>query len=495
MPDPCLMVIFGASGDLTQRKLVPALFDLSRSGALPEGFSVVGVGRTPMSDDAFRGHLLEGMRRFGKLDGLKNDEWERFASCLHYLTADSSDAGEYSRVKESLASLNAGRGIGGNILFYLATPPSMYEPIVRNLGTADLHAPRGSGAWVRIIIEKPFGIDLASARRLNAAVLSVFTEDQVYRIDHYLGKETVQNLLVFRFANGVFEPVWNRNYIDNIQITAAESVGIENRGSYYEEAGTLRDMVQNHLLQVLALTAMEPPVLFDARQVRDEKQKVFQALRPIPPEQVREYTVRGQYEAGIVDGKQVLPYRGEKDVSPESRTETFVALKLFIDNWRWADVPWFIRSGKRLPERATNIVVQFKRTPHLLFAGLDPGIAYNSIVIRIQPDEGFSLRFGTKVPGSSLHVQPVSMDFRYDTAFRGALVEAYTRLLLDCMLGDQTLYARGDSVDTAWTLITPILEAWKTDPASNVFPYPAGTWGPPQADLLLETDGRRWRSG
>ncbi len=494
-PDPCLMVIFGASGDLTQRKLVPALFDLFRSGALPPGFTVLGVSRTPMSDDSFRGHLLSAMQRFGRLNGAGDEEWERFASCLRYAAADPADPAEFPGLKNTLSALDAERDAGGNILFYLATPPSLYEPIVRNIDAAGLHAPRHPGAWVRIIIEKPFGIDLDSARRLNSTVLSVFTEDQVYRIDHYLGKETVQNLLVFRFANGMFEPVWNRNYIDNIQITAAETVGVENRGSYYEEAGTLRDMVQNHLLQILALTAMEPPILFDARQVRDEKQKVFQALRSVPPDRVQEFTVRGQYAAVTEGGKRLPGYREEKNVSPESATETFVALKLFIDNWRWADVPFYIRSGKRLPERLTNIVVTFKRTPHLLFASLNPDIASNIIVIRIQPDEGFSLRFDTKVPGSSLLVKPVTMEFRYDTAFRGALVEAYTRLLLDCMLGDQTLYARGDSVDTAWTLITPILEAWKKNLSSKVYPYPAGTWGPPEADKLLEADGRHWRTG
>jgi glucose-6-phosphate 1-dehydrogenase len=491
--EPCLMVIFGASGDLSKRKLIPALFDLHRSGALPSAFTVAGIGRTPYSNESFRDHLLEAMKEFQRISPSEGDVWNDFATRLHYVTGDPADRDQFMAIRDELKAIDAKRRSSGNILFYLATPPSLYEPIIRNIDAAEMYAPQSSSSWTRIIIEKPFGVDLESARRLNATVLSVFTEDQVYRIDHYLGKETVQNLLVFRFANGIFEPLWNRNYVDCIQITAAETVGVESRGAYYEEAGALRDMVQNHLLQVLALTAMEPPTLFDARQVRDEKQKVFQAMTHIPSSEVQLSTVRGQYAEGAIGGKRVPGYRSEHGVSPESQTETYVALRIAIDNWRWAGVPFFIRTGKRLPERLTEVVVHFRQTPHRIFSVLDPRIAQNGIAIRIQPDEGISLRFITKTPGSSLSMQPVSMDFKYETSFRGELVEAYTRLLLDAVLGDQTLYARGDSVDTAWTFVTPILEGWKSNPLARVFPYPAGTWGPPEADQLLQADGRLWR--
>jgi len=494
VPDPCLMVIFGASGDLTKRKLIPAIFDLARQGMLPAGFAILGVARSPMDDHAFRAYLHEAMKQFGQLRDSEAVLWQNFADAVHYLAIDPGSSSEYERLKESVGSIGSMRGSGGNLLFYLSTPPSLYSPIVANLGQFGLHHPPTRRQWVKIIIEKPFGYDLASARRLNDDVLRVFSEDQVYRIDHYLGKETVQNLLVFRFANGIFEPIWNRNYIDHIQITAAETVGVENRGAYYEGAGALRDMVQNHMLQLLALTAMEPPVLFDARQVRDEKQKVFAAIRPMKPEAVSANSVRGQYSAGIAGAKHVPGYRNEPGVSPSSRTETYVALKFGIDNWRWADVPFYIRSGKRLPKRVTEIAIQFKRTPHRLFADLSiDHLANNNIVIRIQPDEGISLKFSSKIPGSSMRMRPVTMDFRYGTAFGGRLADAYTRLILDCMLGDATLYARGDSVDAAWSLITPILEAWTTNKDSKVFEYPAGTWGPKEADEMIQADGRRWR--
>jgi glucose-6-phosphate 1-dehydrogenase len=434
------------------------------------------------------------MQEFGRLQDSESLLWENFAKGLHYIAVDSSIAAEFTRLRRELEELNASRKGGGNYLLYLATPPSMYSPIVKHLGMSRMNKPGAEGNWVRIIIEKPFGRDLSSARQLNADVLAVFDEGQVYRIDHYLGKETVQNLLVFRFANGIFEPIWNRNYIDHVQITAAETVGVENRAAYYEEAGTMRDMIQNHMMQLLSLTAMEPPVLFDAQQVRDEKHKVFQAIRATHLEDVHRFSVRGQYESGAVGGKSVPGYRSEKGVAPDSTTETYVALRFMIDNWRWADVPFYVRSGKRLPKRVTEIAVQFKKTPHHLFSQLPMETSdHNNIVIRIQPDEGISLKFSSKIPGSSMRMRPVTMDFRYGSSFGGHLADAYTRLILDCMLGDPTLYARGDSVDVAWSLITPIHEGWESNPRSKVYGYPAGTWGPKQADEMLSAEGRRWR--
>jgi glucose-6-phosphate 1-dehydrogenase len=494
IPEPCVMVIFGASGDLTRRKLMPAIFDLETRGLLPEGFTIVGVGRTPMHDDSFRSYIHEEMQKAGHLNSRKASLWAEFARVLHYVAVDANIAEEFIRLRNELHAIDADHVARSNYLFYLATPPSMYAPIVRHIGSSELNRPRRDGAWVRIIIEKPFGVDLESARDLNREVMAVFKEEQVYRIDHYLGKETVQNLLVFRFANGIFEPIWNRNYIDHVQITAAETVGVENRGSYYEEAGTLRDMIQNHMLQLLALTAMEPPVLFDERQVRDEKHKVLQAIKPIKPEDVQRFTIRGQYAQGTIAGATVPGYKSEKGVAADSVTETYVAVKFAVDDWRWADVPFYVRSGKRLPKRITEIAVQFKKTPHHMFSGMiDDRLSSNSIVIRIQPDEGISLRFNSKTPGSKMRMRPVTMDFRYGAAFGGRLVDAYTRLLLDCMLGDPTLYARGDSLEMAWSLITPILEGWKSNTRSRVYPYAAGTWGPPEADALLQADGRRWR--
>lgn len=494
LPEPCAMVIFGASGDLTKRKLIPAVFDLARQGLLPSGFIVVGVGRTPMTDEAFRTYLHKAMIEFGRLQDADAVLWKTFAPGLYYVTADSSIADEFHKLKSEMTRIRNEHHTPDNVLFYLSTPPTMYEPIITGLAHAGLNKPSQPHHWVRIIIEKPFGVDLSSARHLNGEVLKVFDESQVYRIDHYLGKETVQNLLVFRFANGIFEPIWNRNYVDHIQITAAETVGVENRGSYYEGAGALRDMIQNHMLQLLALTAMEPPVLFDAQQVRDEKHKVFQAVRQIAPEDVHLFTVRGQYAAGTVGGKAVPAYRSEPGVSPTSTTETYVAVKFHIDNWRWADVPFYVRSGKRLPKRVTEIAIQFKKTPHHLFAHLPTDtLDQNNIVIRVQPDEGISLKFSSKIPGSAMRMRPVTMDFRYGSSFGGKLADAYTRLILDCMLGDATLYARGDSVDIAWQLITPLHEGWATNPRSHVYDYPAGTWGPKQADEMLARDGRRWR--
>jgi glucose-6-phosphate 1-dehydrogenase len=494
VPDACTVVIFGASGDLTKRKLIPAIFDIARQGLLPAGFNILGVSRTPLDSGQFRATLHSALKEYGQLPPSEEPRWETFATKLHYLAMDPASEQEYSRLRDRLSSTELmGEGVG-KLLFYLATPPVLYAPIVRNLGSNNFNRPRAAEGWIRIIIEKPFGTDFDSARGLNREVLRVFTEDQVYRIDHYLGKETVQNLLVFRFANGIFEPIWNRNYVDHVQITAAETIGVENRGGYFESAGTMRDMIQNHMLQLLTLTAMEPPVLFDAQQVRDEKQKVYQAIRAIPPEEVHLHTVRGQYAAGTIGGKSVSAYRAEKGVSPSSTTETYVALKLFIDSWRWADVPFYVRSGKRLPKRVTEIAVQFKRTPHHLFTSLPSNALHNnSIVIRVQPDEGISLRFSSKIPGASMRMRPVTMDFRYGSSFGGHLTDAYTRLIHDCMLGDATLYARGDSVEAAWSLITPIHHGWVSNTRSKVFEYQAGTWGPAEAEAMLLGDGRKWR--
>lgn len=494
LPDPCVLVIFGASGDLTRRKLIPAVFDLARQNLLPPGFAIVGVARTPMDDDGFRSHLHEAMKEFGRLASSEEELWKSFAGRVFYQAMDPSEAEGYPSLRERLEEVAREGRMSGNYLFYLSVPPGLYAPIVNHLGKHHLNTPPGESQWIRIIIEKPFGVDLSSARSLNADVLGVFNESQVYRIDHYLGKETVQNLLVFRFANGIFEPIWNRNYVDHVQITAAETVGVEGRGGYYEGAGAMRDMIQNHMLQLLAHTAMEPPVLFDAQQVRDEKQKVLQAIRPIRGEHVHQCSVRGRYSAGAVAGKQVVGYREEPGVAHDSTTETYVALTFHIDSWRWAGVPFYVRSGKRLPKRVTEIAVQFKKTPHHLFASLGADhLDQNNIVIRIQPDEGISLKFSSKVPGSSMRMRPVTMDFRYGTSFGGRLADAYTRLILDCMLGDATLFARGDSVDVAWQLITPVHDGWQSNARSKVYNYEAGTWGPKEAEAMLATDGRRWR--
>ncbi len=494
IPEPCTMVIFGASGDLTKRKLIPAILDLARQNLLSPHFTIVGVSRTPMTNEHFRAYLLEAMKEFGLLQEDEQSLWDSFARGICYHSMDPENSAAFAELKRVLEEITTARSVPGNFLFYLATPPQLYETIVNNLGSCTLQHGLATGEWVRIIIEKPYGSDLASARSLNNAVLRVFTEDQVYRIDHYLGKETVQNLLVFRFANGIFEPIWNRNYVDHVQITAAETVGVENRGGYYDHAGAMRDMVQNHMMQLLAHTAMEPPVLFDAQQVRDEKHKVLQAIKPITPDEVHHCTVRGQYVAGSIGGKQVSGYRKEKNVAPDSTTETYVAIEFQIENWRWAGVPFYLRSGKRLPKRATEIAIQFKKTPHHLFTALSSdGLDQNNIVIRIQPDEGISLKFSSKIPGSTTRMRPVTMDFRYGSSFGGMLADAYTRLILDCMLGDATLYARGDSVDVAWSLITPIHEGWASNKQARIAEYAAGTWGPKEADALLASDGRLWR--
>ena len=492
--DPCAVVIFGASGDLAKRKLMPALFNLARGNHLPVGFAVVGVSRTPMNDDSFREQMRQAVAQFGG-EAVPATVWEGFARNLFYVAEDFADVRQTSALPSRLAAIDAQCGTHGNRVFYLAMPPSVYPNIVRLLGERGLAGPTApAGGWHRIIIEKPFGRDSASARALNETALRVFAEDQIFRIDHYLGKETVQNLLVFRFGNGIFEPIWNRRYIDHVQITAAEQLGVEERGAYYEEAGVVRDMIQNHILQLLCLVAMEPPAAFDAEAVRNEKVKVLRALRPITANDVEQFAARGQYAAGSVAGTPVVGYRSEPGVSPQSNTETCAAVKFLIDNWRWADVPFYVRSGKRLPKQVTEICIQFRRAPHLLFGGTPADrLEANVLALRIQPDEGISLKFVAKRPGPGLRVRPVNMDFRYGSAFGVRTPSAYETLLLECIRGDATLFARGEWVEQAWAHVMPIIETWESVEPINFPNYEAGSWGPQEADALLARDGRVWR--
>ncbi len=491
-PPPCAMVIFGASGDLTQRKLLPALWNLFMEDQLPAEFSVVGVARTPKSDAAFRDEARQSVLEHSRFRDPDPERWEAFAAGISYVQGQYHDPSTYRRLREHLDELCNRRGSCGNQLFYLATPPSGYEEIIRQLGASGLSQHGPEGGWARIIVEKPFGRDLRSARKLNETLRSVFKEEQIYRIDHYLGKETVQNLMVFRFANGIFEPIWNRRYVDHVQISVAEKLGVEGRGAYYEEAGALRDMVQNHLMQVMCIVAMEAPARFDDRSVRNEKVKVLEAVRPITPEEVPHWTARGQYGPGLIDGKPVPGYKQEPGVSRESHTESYAAVKFQIDNWRWAGVPFYLRSGKRLPKRVTEVSIHFKRAPHLVFRDFgDLALERNVLTIRIQPDEGIHLRFGVKIPGVGVEIQPVTMRFCYNEAFRAEPPEAYERLLLDCMLGDITLFSRDDWMERSWELIDPVLQAWSAD-RRPLPQYPAGSWGPAAADQLLAQNGHTW---
>jgi glucose-6-phosphate 1-dehydrogenase len=488
--EPFALIIFGASGDLARRKLMPALWSLYAARTLPEPFVILGVARTEMTDGEFRIRTREAVTEFARVQPPSEHVWERFASSLFYLSGDPKDSALYPRLASRLAEVEARRGGPPNRLFYCSTPPSVYGDIVHHLGASGLA--RVDGGWTRIVIEKPFGRDYASARALNEQLRAVFTEDQVYRIDHYLGKETVQNILVFRFANQIFEPLWNRIHVNHVQITVAEDLGVENRGAYYEEAGALRDMVQNHMLQLLCLIAMEPPITFDAGPVRDEKNKVMEAIRPIDPTAVSAFAVRGHYTAGFINGRPVPGYRQEKGVARDSRTETYAAVKLYVDNWRWAGVPFFMRTGKRLPKRASEIVIRFHRTPHMIFRRSPTGVEPNLLVIRIQPDEGIALTIAAKTPGPDLRLATVTMDFRYGEMFGVQSPEAYERLLLDAIHGDATLYARGDWVEQAWKILTPILDAWSG--AGEPAPYEAGTWGPPEADEFIARDGASWHT-
>lgn len=489
VPEPFTIVIFGASGDLTRRKLVPALYSLARDRLLSR-CALVGFARRPIQDQEFRAQLREGVDHHARRRPAHDDLWQSFSSRIHYHQGAFDAPEDYVALRTHLEEVERQHGLPGNRLFYLSTPPSSFGPIVRNLGAAGL-VPRTGPRVPRVIIEKPFGTDVKTAVELNQQLLSVLDESQIYRIDHYLGKETVQNLLVFRFGNAIFEPLWNNRYVDHVQITGAEALGVEGRGGYFEEAGILRDMVQNHLMQVLCLAAMEPPVAFDEASVRDEKLKVLRSLRPLTVKDVKEHVVRGQYSAGSVMAQRVPGYREEKGVHPDSATETFVAMELFIDNWRWAGVPFFLRSGKRMPKRVTEISIHFKQTPCTLFG---PGqVIPNVMSVRIQPDEGIRLSFGSKVPGPAVSVAPVTMEFKYAASFGLEPPEAYERLLLDCMRGDQTLFTRGDWVLESWKYISAIHHAWAHDGSSALQFYEAGSWGPPAADGLLTASGRTWR--
>ena len=491
-PAPSILVIFGASGDLTQRKLLPALYSLAHDGLLPAGQTIIGVARKDWSTDEFRAEMRQACDEHARRSPVSDAIWETFAEGLHYLSGGFDDEATFAQLKELCEKLDAERGTGGRRIYYLAIPPRLFPDLAQKLGAKGFVSDPESGApATRIIIEKPFGRDLASARELNAIATSIFRERQVFRIDHYLGKETVQNILVLRFANGIFEPFWNRQFIDHVQLTVSESIGVEDRGGYFDSAGMARDMVQNHMLQLLALVAMEPPAIYSADAVRDEKVKVFTALREFPADP-SSVAVRGQYIDGSVGGQGVAGYHAETGVPDDSRTETFAAIRTWVDNWRWAGVPFYLRAGKRLPKRATTVSIHFRPAPHPLFRKSE-GIEMrpNVLAIRIQPDEGISLRFESKIPGPSMRSHPVTMEFRHASSFGAEPPEAYERLLLDTMAGDATLFARRDEVEWAWRWLDPLLEAWAAN--GSPAPYEAGTWGPDLADELIRRDGREWR--
>ncbi|MBA2358458.1 MAG: glucose-6-phosphate dehydrogenase [Actinobacteria bacterium] len=482
-PDPCALVIFGASGDLTTRKLFPAIYSLAVRRLLPERFAIVGIARTEESDEDFRQRMREAVEEHSR-DELREDVWQELAAGMRYVTSEFDDPGGWERLTRALNALDAERGTNGNRVYYLAVPPGAIANLADELGKR-----RETEGWTRLVVEKPFGRDRASATDLNERIHCHFSEREIFRIDHYLGKETVQNMLALRFANGIFEPIWNRQFVDHVQITVAESIGIEDRAEFYEQAGAIRDIFQNHLLQLLALTAMEPPIDFTADSVRNEKVKVLRSMQTPGPSTV----VRGQYGRGFVEGEEVAGYREEPRVAPDSMTETFVAAELYVDNWRWADTPFYVRVGKRLPRRETTIAIHFKRAPHPPFEELAAeGLRPNVLIVQVQPDEGVSLAIGAKVPGQGMTIRTVHMDFLYGGAFRTGLPEAYERLILDTLLGDATLFTRADEVDEQWALVDAIVAAWQRDRPG--FPnYDAGTWGPPSAEELLARAGRAWR--
>jgi glucose-6-phosphate 1-dehydrogenase len=490
---PCCFVVFGATGDLTKRLLVPALYNLAASGLLPDAFAIVGVVRTPTPDEEFRQMLNEGLKEFATRS-VDPKIAERLFSCVTAIDAQTDDPDSFRRLGVHLRRVEAARHTGGNRLFYLATPPIAFGPIVRQLAQTGLtQEDERQPGWRRVIVEKPFGTDLASAKALNRELLGFLKEDQIFRMDHYLGKETVQNIMIMRFANGLFEPIWNRNHIDHVQITVAESIGVENRGAFYEETGASRDFLQNHLLQLMSLVAMEPPATFEADALRDEKVKVIRAIGELSPDEIRTDVVRGQYGKGWVAAKPVAGYREEPEVNRDSETETFIAARFEVDDWRWSGVPFYLRTGKRLPKRATEIAIQFKEVPHRLFKDSSSEPDPNLLAIRIQPDEGIMLRFGAKVPGLGIDVRSVTMDFTYGSAFSVDSPDAYETLILDALLGDASLFTRADEVETAWGIVTPIIDSWANDDPPNFPNYEAGTWGPEEADQLLKREGRRWR--
>ncbi|MGC8626587.1 MAG: glucose-6-phosphate dehydrogenase [Acidimicrobiales bacterium] len=484
---PGVLVVFGASGDLTHRKLLPALERLSHRRLLPAAFAVIGIARTEMTDDAFRDRMLSAAPDAGP-------GWAEIVKNSSYIAGQYGDPATFNALSERLKEVDEALGTGGNRTYYLATVPDVFAEVAKLLGAVGLNRPVRPGASVRLVIEKPFGHDQATATALDSALHEVFEEDQIYRIDHYLGKETVQNVLALRFANAIFEPLWNRNYIDHVQVTVAESLGVEKRGSFYEKAGALRDIVQNHVMQVLSLTLMEPPGTVDSEGIRDEKVKALRSVVVPDASQVANISVRAQYDSGWVDGMAVPGYRQEEGVSPQSETETYVALKLAVDNWRWAGVPIYVRTGKRLQKRLTEVALQFKEVPHLAFPkSASEALHPNALVLRIQPDEGVSLRFGAKIPGQAFRVRDVLMDFSYGTAFLEDPPDAYERLLLDAMVGEPTLFIRTDEVDTAWHIVQPVIDAW-SEGLVPLAGYGAGSWGPRQADTLLQRDGRQWRT-
>lgn len=490
-PKNLTLVIFGASGDLTSRKLIPALFSLKVQNLLPERFAVLGVGRTPFSDGEFRSKMKDSILKFSAEKNQDEKLIDEFTELLFYRSMDNSLPDEYAGLKSRLEDINKERDTSGNYIFYMATPPVMYDVIASNLAHAGLNDQ--SSGFRRLIIEKPFGYDLNSSKELNRRLHTMVTEEQIYRIDHYLGKETVQNVLVTRFANGIFEPLWNRNYVHRVEITAAESIGVEDRGGYYDSAGALRDMVQNHLLQMVGMTAMEPPSSLEPDAIRNEMLKVFQSFQPLREQDIPKQVIRGQYTSSTVRGTIVPGYREEKGVAPESRTETYVAVKFFINNWRWGGVPFYMRTGKRMPTRVTEIVIHFKRTPHHLFQREFGVSTSNQLIIRIQPDEGMMLKFDMKEPGSGFNVKNVDMGFHYKDLTDMRVPDAYERLLYDVMIGDSTLFSRDDEVETAWKFIQPVQAAWEANKDIKVYGYPAGTWGPSVSNDLIEGCGLTWR--
>ena len=492
--DPCIMVIFGAAGDLTRRKLIPALYNLAKAQLLSREFAIVGISHSKMSDDEFRNKLGDDIHHYAG-DDVDPDIWEWFTRRLYYVSAEFDDKDLYPQLKAKLEKLDQDHSTHQNYFFYLATAPRFFGQIVESLSAAGLMDEAAGQHWRRVIIEKPFGHDLESARALNQQLLNCVSEHQIYRIDHYLGKETVQNILAFRFANGIFEPIWNRRYIDHVQITVAETVGVESRGSYYDTAGALRDMVPNHIMQLISLTSMEPPISFRPDAVRDEQAKILHAVQPLSSEEVLTRTVRGQYGPGVEEGHRVPGYRQEEDVPPDSRAETFVAMKLAIDNWRWADVPFYLRTGKRLAAQTTEIVIQFRRAPFVLFRDTPvENLMPNQLVLHIQPQEGISLQFAAKVPGPIMRLGAVDMNFNYADYFGTQPSTGYERLLHDCMIGDATLFQRADMVEAGWCVVSPVLDVWKALPPRNFPNYAGGSWGPKEADELMERDGRYWRN-